>query len=85
MKATELLFKLNEAITKYGNDCEVRLLEGVLFGSDRYGVGIALVAGADKHMDNYNQALYFEDARDIVRDNLDVLDREYFDVGTPLW
>ena len=30
MKAIDLVVKLNEAILKYGSDCDVRLLEGIV-------------------------------------------------------
>ena len=85
MKAIDLVVKLNEAILKYGSDCDVCLLEGIHFGGDRYGIGVALVAGLDKHMEEYKNAKCYEDARDTIKDNLNVLETYYFDVEGPLW
>ena len=81
MKAKEVIEKLYGAIEKYGDDCEVALLEGCCFGGDRYGIGVGLVASDDKTIQQYLQS---EDSS-LVKSKMDTIYTDYFGGTSPLW
>lgn len=86
MKATELIEKLCNAIDKYGADCEVDMLEHDCFGSDRYGIGVGLVATQDpKTIKDYGNCKTTEEQKVLIaRLMLPMMDA-YFWSGAPLW
>ena len=85
MKAKEVIEKLYGAIEKYGDDCEVALIEGCCFGGDRYGIGVGLVATNAEALKNYSECTSALPAETIVKTKMEILATEYFGGESPLW
>ena len=85
MKAQELIAKLKESIENYGEDCEVRLLDSDCFGSDRYGIGVGLVAATNKTFEFYDNCTSPSSGDATIKSNMTTLISDYFGVDSPLW
>ena len=86
MKAKKLIEKLRAAIDKYGIDCEVDMVEHACFGSDRYGIGVGLVAMQDpKTLKEYSDCETTKEQKVLIdRDMYPMMDA-YFGMNEPLW
>lgn len=86
MKASELIQKLHTAIDKYGIDCEVDMVEHTYFGSDRYGIGVGLVATQDpKTLKEYSDCNTSEEQKVLIDRYMFPMMDAYFGTGGPLW
>lgn len=86
MKATELIEKLHTAISKYGPDCEVDMVEHARFGSDRYGIGVGLVATQDpKTLKEYSDCETSEEQKVLIDRFMTPMMNTYFGTDEPLW
>ena len=86
MKALELIEKLGNAIDKYGADCEVDIVEHACFGSDRYGIGVGLVATQDpKIIKDYGNCKTTEEQKVLIDRLMYPIMDAYFWSGEPLW
>ena len=86
MKATELIKKLRNAIDKYGADCEVDMVNHACFGSDRYGIGVGLVATQDpKTIKDYSNCKTTDEQRVLIDRYMYPMMDAYFFTGAPLW
>ena len=86
MKASELIEKLRIAIDKYGVDCEVGMVEHARFGSDRYGIGIGLVATQDpKTIKEYGDYKTSEEQKVLIDRYMYPMMDTYFGMDEPLW
>ena len=86
MKASKLIEKLRTAIDKYGNDCEVDMVEHACFGSDRYGIGVGMVATQDpKTIKEYGDCKTTEEQKVLIDRYMYPMMDAYFGTGGPLW
>lgn len=86
MKALKLIEKLRAAIYKYGIDCEVDMVEHACFGSDRYGIGVGLVATQDpKTLKEYSDCGTTEEQKVLIDRYMYPMMDAYFGTGGPLW
>lgn len=86
MKASELIEKLRTAIDKYGIDCEVGMVEHACFGSDRYGIGVGLVATqAPKTLKEYGDCNTAEEQKELIGKNMCPMMDAYFGMDGLFW
>ena len=86
MKASKLIEKLRIAIDKYGADCEVDMVEHACFGSDRYGIGVGLVATqVPKTLKEYSDCKTTEEQKVLIDRYMYPIMDAYFGMGEPLW
>ena len=85
MKAKELMEKLQHAIDVYGADCEVAIVEDGEFGSDRYGIGVGLVAAEGEGTIDALRKCSTQKEHDAAISGMTTLMKKYFGGECPLW
>lgn len=86
MRASELIEKLRTAIDKYGIDCEVGMVEHACFGSDRYGIGVGLVATQDSNtIKEFHDCNTAEEQKELIGKYMCPMMDAYFGTDGPFW